>query len=44
MLLSSGEVTPFKLEISREGRGGRFELTGELDGTLKVSEEGFDGR
>jgi hypothetical protein len=44
MLLSSGEVTPFKLEVSREGRPGRFELTGELDGTLKVSEEGFDGR
>ena len=44
MLLSSGEVTPFKLEVSREGRAGRFELTGELDGTLKVSEEGFDGR
>jgi general secretion pathway protein H len=44
MLLSSGEVTPFKLEVSREGRPGRFELTGDLDGTLKVSEEGFDGR
>jgi general secretion pathway protein H len=44
MLLSSGELTPFKLEVSREGRAGRFELTGELDGTLKVSEEGFDGR
>ena len=44
MLLSSGEVTPFKIEVSREGRPGRFELTGDLDGTLKVSEEGFDGR
>jgi general secretion pathway protein H len=44
MLLSSGEVTPFKLEVSREGRPGRFELTGDLDGTLKVSEVGFDGR
>ncbi|MEO8465238.1 MAG: type II secretion system minor pseudopilin GspH [Gammaproteobacteria bacterium] len=44
MLLSSGEVTPFKLEVSREGRPGRFELTGDLDGTLKVSEAGFDGR
>jgi hypothetical protein len=44
MLLSSGELTPFKLEVSREGRAGRFELTGELDGTLKISEAGFDGR
>jgi len=44
MVLSSGELTPFKLEMSREGRDGRFELTGELDGTLKVSEEDFDGR
>jgi general secretion pathway protein H len=44
MLLSSGEATPFKLEMSREGRAGRFELAGELDGTLKVAEEGFDGR
>jgi general secretion pathway protein H len=44
MLLSSGEMTPFKLEMSREGNAGTFALTGELDGTLKVSEEGFDGR
>ena len=36
MFLSSGEVTPFTLEMSREGRDGRFALTGELDGTLKV--------
>jgi general secretion pathway protein H len=44
MLLSSGEATAFKLEISREGRPGRFGLTGELDGGVKVTEEGFDGR
>ena len=43
-LLSSGEVTPFRLEVSREGRAGRFELAAEIDGKLKVSEEGFDGR
>jgi general secretion pathway protein H len=44
MLLSSGEVTPFRLDVSRDGFPGRFELTGELDGTLKVNEAGFDGR
>jgi len=44
MLLSSGEVTPFTLEISREGRDGRFELTAAIDGKLDVKEEGFDGR
>jgi general secretion pathway protein H len=43
MVLSSGELTPFTLEISREGRDGKFELTGALNGTLKVNEEGFDG-
>jgi len=44
MLLSSGEATPFKLDMMREGRPGRFELSGELDGVIKVVEEGFDGR
>jgi general secretion pathway protein H len=44
MLLSSGEVTPFTLEIARDGRDGRFELTAEADGKLSVKEEGFDGR
>jgi general secretion pathway protein H len=44
MLLSSGEGTPFELEIAREGRPGRFELTGDLDGKVTISEAGFDGR
>ena len=44
MLLSSGEVTPFTLEVSREGRDGRFELAAEPDGKLTVKEEGFDAR
>jgi general secretion pathway protein H len=42
MLLSSGEVTPFTLEMVRDGQDGRFELTAALDGTLTVTEEGFD--
>jgi general secretion pathway protein H len=42
MLLSSGELTPFTIEMERAGMAGRFELTGELDGKLSVSQEGFD--
>jgi general secretion pathway protein H len=42
MLLSSGEVTPFTIEMERDGIPGRFELTAELDGEVTVSQEGFD--
>ena len=42
MLLSSGEVTPFTIELTRYGNDGRFELTAELDGTVTVTEEDFD--
>lgn len=42
MLLASGEVTPFTIEMSREGLEGRFELTVELDGKVTVAEEDFD--
>jgi general secretion pathway protein H len=42
MLLASGEVTPFTIEMARDGRDGRFELTAEIDGTVTVNEEGFD--
>jgi general secretion pathway protein H len=42
MLLASGEVTPFTLEMSREDAAGRFELTAELNGDLTVAEEDFD--
>jgi len=42
MLLASGEVTPFSIEVSRENREGRFTLTAELDGTVTVTEEDFD--
>ena len=44
MLLSSGEITPFMVEVSREGIDGRFELEAELDGTLSIAEVGFDSR
>ena len=44
MLLSSGELTPFTLEMSQEGLAARLDLTGELDGTLKVSEEQSNAR
>lgn len=42
MLLSSGEVTPFTIELERYGNDGRYELTAALDGTVTVTEEGFD--
>ncbi len=44
MLLSSGEITPFTLDVAREGREGAFVLTGELDGTFTVDQKGFDAR
>jgi general secretion pathway protein H len=42
MLLSSGEVTPFTIEMAREGIDGRFELTTALDGKVTLAEKGFD--
>jgi general secretion pathway protein H len=42
MLLSSGEVTPFTIEMQREGSDGRFELTAELDGDVTVVQKNFD--
>ena len=44
MILSSGELTPFELEMYRDRMGGRFTLTAELTGKLDVAEEGFDSR
>jgi general secretion pathway protein H len=44
MILSSGELTPFELEVYRDRTLGRFTLKGELDGKLEVSNEGFDER
>jgi general secretion pathway protein H len=42
MLLSSGEVTPFTIEMERAGIPGHFELTAKLDGELSVIQEGFE--
>ena len=42
MLLSSGEITPFTLEMSREGVIGRFKLEAEINGDTTVSKEDFD--
>jgi general secretion pathway protein H len=42
MLLSSGEVTPFEVEMSREGIEGRFELNVALDGKVDVVQRGFE--
>jgi general secretion pathway protein H len=42
MLLSSGEVTPFTVEMRRDGIEGRFELTAQLNGDLEITQEGFN--
>lgn len=42
LILASGEITPFEAEFYRELNGGRFVLTAELDGSLELSERGFD--
>ncbi len=42
MLLSSGEVTPFEIEMSRDGVRGRFDLSVALDGKVDVAQEDFE--
>lgn len=42
MLLASGEVTPFTLEMERAGIEGRFELSAELDGEVNVVSKGYE--
>ena len=42
MILSSGELTPFEAAVYRNFADGRFTLTAELNGTLEISEDGFD--
>ena len=42
MLLSSGEVTPFTVEMMRAGIAGHFELTAELDGDVVVAQKEFE--
>ena len=41
MILSSGELTPFELDVSRDGANGHYALTGELNGKLAVAEGGY---
>ena len=41
MILSSGELTPFELDVSRDGANGHYALTGELDGKLAVEGKGY---
>lgn len=42
-LLASGEMTPFQVAFYRELNGGRYILNADLDGTVEVSQVGFDG-
>jgi general secretion pathway protein H len=41
VLLSSGELTPFEVELYRPPRDGRYILTAELTGKLEVKQDGF---
>jgi general secretion pathway protein H len=41
MLLSSGEVTPFEIEMTRDDVRGRFELKVALDGKVDVAQRDF---
>lgn len=43
VLLASGEITPFRVAFYREINGGRYLLNSELDGTIEVTQLGFDG-
>lgn len=36
MILSTGEITPFSVDILREDREGRMTLTAEIDGAMEV--------
>jgi len=42
LLLGNGEVAPFEVEFYRELNGGRFVVTAEFDGSLEISQRGFD--
>ena len=42
MLLSSGEVTPFEIEMSRDGVRGHFDLSVALDGKVDVAQKDFE--
>jgi len=44
MILSSGEITPFVLDVSREGVRGHFSVTAELDGKIALAEDGYAAR
>ena len=43
IVLASGEITPFEAGFYRDPNGGRYVLTGTLDGTLEISARDFDG-
>jgi general secretion pathway protein H len=44
MVLSSGEVTPFEAAVYRDFTDGHFTLTAGLDGTLEITEDGFESQ
>jgi len=41
LVFSSGEMTPFELDVMFAQNAGRYTLTAQLNGTLEVSRRGF---
>ena len=42
LIFSSGELTPFELEFRFAENSGLYRLSGQIDGTLEVTREGFN--
>ena len=42
VILASGEVTPFEAAFYRDLNGGRFVLNAGINGSVEISERGFD--
>ena len=43
IIYSSGQLTPFKVVFSKEASDGSFVITAEINGSLELSEHGYDG-
>jgi general secretion pathway protein H len=44
IVLASGEMTPFDVSFYRDLNGGQFHLSAEINGSVKISQEGFDAQ
>ncbi len=44
LMFSSGEMTPFEAAVFRDFQEGRYILSAEIDGTIEISDDGFETR